>query len=133
MKFICICVYSVISGVFADADEVKSVSVMEGDTVTLQNNVTDMKDVTDMMSDVQILWMFGLQGFLIAEMDREINDIVLHDGADGRFRDRLLIDHHTGSLTIRNIRTEHTGLYKVQVIRSRGISYKRFNVTVYGG
>ncbi|XDV23227.1 hypothetical protein PO909_027904 [Leuciscus waleckii] len=120
---ICICMRS--SGVFADKEEVKSVSVIEGDSVTLQN------DVTDMLNDDHILWMFGLQGFLIVEMDRKTNDIVLHDGADGRFRDRLQMDNQTGSLTIRNIRSEHTGLYKLQIISSIGISYKRFNVTVY--
>ncbi|CAM4658889.1 unnamed protein product [Leuciscus chuanchicus] len=38
------------------------------------------------------------------------------------------MDSQTGSLTIRNIRSEHSGLYKVS---DRGISYKRFSVTVY--
>jgi len=47
------------------------------------------------------------------------------------FEKRLQMDNHTGSLTIRNIRSEHTGLYKVQII-GRGTSYKRFSVTVYG-
>ncbi|XDV22545.1 hypothetical protein PO909_027421 [Leuciscus waleckii] len=40
------------------------------------------------------------------------------------------MDSQTGSLTIRNITTEHTGLYKLTIIR-RETSYKRFNVTVY--
>ncbi|KTF91431.1 hypothetical protein cypCar_00044824, partial [Cyprinus carpio] len=49
---------------------------------------------------------------------------------DGRFRDKLLMDNQTGSLTIRNIRSEHTGLYELTVI-SGETSLKSFSVTVY--
>ncbi|XP_067271695.1 CD48 antigen-like [Pseudorasbora parva] len=99
-------------------------SVTEGDSVTLNSD-------TDVLRDDHLLWMFGLQGFLIVEMDGKTNDFVLHDVADGRFRDRLQMDRQKGGLTITNIRSEHTGLYKLQIINSKGISYKRFNVTVY--
>ncbi|XDV23201.1 hypothetical protein PO909_027886, partial [Leuciscus waleckii] len=46
------------------------------------------------------------------------------------FGDRLQIDSQTGSLTIRNIRTTDSGLYKLSIF-SRNISYKSFSVTVY--
>ncbi|XP_073792261.1 uncharacterized protein isoform X2 [Danio rerio] len=41
------------------------------------------------------------------------------------------MDNHTGSLTIRNITTEHSGLYKLQIRRNRAVSHKTFTVTVY--
>ncbi|ROL49275.1 hypothetical protein DPX16_4326 [Anabarilius grahami] len=41
------------------------------------------------------------------------------------------MENQTGSLTIRNIRSEHTGLYELTVIISR-TTLKRFIVTVYG-
>ncbi|KAK7136784.1 hypothetical protein R3I93_016980 [Phoxinus phoxinus] len=110
-----------LKGVYgAGTEEVKSVSVTEGDSVTLNTDVQVQKDE-------QILWMFGPQETRIAEIHRQIIHI---DGTDMIFEKILQIDNQTGSLTIRNIRTEHTGLYKLIVI-SRGTSYKRFNVTVY--
>uniref|UniRef100_A0A8C1TWQ2 Ig-like domain-containing protein n=1 Tax=Cyprinus carpio TaxID=7962 RepID=A0A8C1TWQ2_CYPCA len=46
------------------------------------------------------------------------------------FGDRLQMDSRTGSLIIRNIRTEHSGLYKLQIIKA-GVTYKSFSVAVY--
>ncbi|XP_056098485.1 uncharacterized protein LOC130077302 isoform X2 [Rhinichthys klamathensis goyatoka] len=109
-----------LNGVFgAGTDVVKSVSVMEGESVTLNTDVQVQKD--DQM------WMFGPQETRIAEI---YNQMIKYFNSE-RFRDRLQMDNQTGSLTIRNIRSEHTGLYKLTVIRSKGTSYKRFNVTVY--
>ncbi|XP_056098489.1 uncharacterized protein LOC130077310 [Rhinichthys klamathensis goyatoka] len=115
LLFICV------EGVFgAGTDEVKSVSVTEGDSVTLN---TDIK----VQRDDHILWMFGPQETRIAEIHRQN---IYIDGTDLIFEKILQMDNQTGSLTIRNIRSEHTGLYKLQII-SRGTSYKRFNVSVY--
>ncbi|KAF4097483.1 hypothetical protein G5714_021491 [Onychostoma macrolepis] len=120
--FFCLC-FLLWNGVFgADADEVKSVSVMEGDSVTLNTDVT-------LLRDDQILWMFGPKETRIAEIYKQ--NIDMYDSNE-TFGDRLQMDSQTGSLTIRNIRTEHTGLYKLQIFSNRGNSYKRFSVTVYG-
>ncbi|XP_058615920.1 SLAM family member 5-like isoform X2 [Onychostoma macrolepis] len=105
-----------------DTNAVKSVSVTEGDSVTLHT------DVTEIQRDDQILWMFGPRDTRIAEIYKQI--ISVYDNKD-KFRDRLSVDSQTGSMTIRNIRTEHTGLYKLQFFSHRGTSYKRFNLTVY--
>ncbi|KAK7136781.1 hypothetical protein R3I93_016977 [Phoxinus phoxinus] len=110
-----------LNGVFgAGTEEVKSVSVMEGDSVTLNT------DITEVQRDDLILWMFGPEETRIAEI---YNQIIKYFNIE-IFSERLQMDSKNGSLTIRNIRTEHTGLYKL-IISSRGTSYKRFNVTVY--
>ncbi|XP_016326152.1 SLAM family member 9-like [Sinocyclocheilus anshuiensis] len=120
-SFFCLCLL-LSTGVFAgDTDVIKSVSVMEGDSVTLN---TDVK----MQRDDQILWMFGPQERRIADIHRQN---IYIDATNTIFEKRLQMDNQTGSLTIRNIRTEHTGLYKLQIINNRGTSNKRFSVTVY--
>nr|XP_055073006.1 uncharacterized protein LOC129452968 [Misgurnus anguillicaudatus] len=106
-------------------DEVKSVSVMEGDSVTLYT------DITEIQRDDQILWRFGLQKALIARINGVARDISINaDVLDGRFRDKLQVNNQTGDLTITNITTQHTGLYQIIINSAKEISY-RFNVTVY--
>uniref|UniRef100_A0A8C1PD68 Ig-like domain-containing protein n=1 Tax=Cyprinus carpio TaxID=7962 RepID=A0A8C1PD68_CYPCA len=117
-SFFCLCLL-LSTGVFGD--EVKSVSALEGDSVTLN---TDVK----MQRDDQILWMFGPQESRIAEIHRQN---IYIDAINTIFEKRLQMDDQTGSLIIRNIRTEHSGLYKLLIINNRGNSNKRFNVSVY--
>ncbi|XP_050959115.1 SLAM family member 5-like isoform X2 [Labeo rohita] len=115
----------IINGVFdVKTDEVKSVSVMNGESVTLHTDVKVQRD--DM-----ILWTFGPQNTRIAEIIKrdQINFIFVSN--DGRFRDKLQLDNQTGSLTMRNIRSEHNGLYKLTVIVNGVTSLKSFSVTVY--
>ncbi|XDV24122.1 hypothetical protein PO909_028383, partial [Leuciscus waleckii] len=109
--------------VFADTDAVKSVSVMEGDSVSLNS------DLTEMMDDDQILWRFGDENTLIAEINVLADSMTVYDDVpDGRFRDRLKLDDQTGSLTITNTTTEHAGVYRLEMIRNLS---KSFNLTVY--
>uniref|UniRef100_A0A672M9K8 SLAM family member 9-like n=1 Tax=Sinocyclocheilus grahami TaxID=75366 RepID=A0A672M9K8_SINGR len=112
-----------VSGVLCHTDAVKSVSAMKGSSVTLN---TDDK----VQKDDQILWTFKADNpdTIIAEINRQN---IYIDATDTTFEKRLQIDSRTGSLTIRNIRTEHSGLYKLQIIRNRIISHKSFTVAVY--
>ncbi len=111
------------SGVFADPVTVESVSVLEGDSVSLNSGLTEMMD------DDLILWSFGSENTLIAQINVMVGRITVYDDVlDERFRDRLMLDHQTGSLTITNTRTEHTGLYKLQTNSVR----KSFSLSVYG-
>ncbi|CAM4661576.1 unnamed protein product [Leuciscus chuanchicus] len=106
-------------------DEVKSVSVKEGDSVSLNSNLTEMKE--DEYYWVQ--WRF--ENTLIAEIDKWSDRITVYDDVlDGRFRDRLKLDNQTGSLTITNTTTEHAGDYKLPMI-TRRLSSKVFRVSVY--
>ncbi len=103
------------------ANALMPVSVLEGDSVTLNTGLTEM-------TDNLILWTFGNENTLIADAlpDRFT---VYDDVLDGRFRDRLKLDNQTGSLTITNTRTEHTGRYKLHAKRMMTV----FVPVVYGG
>ncbi|XP_056095291.1 uncharacterized protein LOC130073741 [Rhinichthys klamathensis goyatoka] len=95
--------------------------VMEGDSVTLDSD-TEMKD------GVRILWLFGPETTLITGINKRPKGITVYDDVlDGRFRDRLKLDDQTGSLTITNTTTEHTGDYKLQI----NSVIKRFSLTVF--
>ncbi|XP_059426027.1 SLAM family member 5-like isoform X2 [Carassius carassius] len=115
----CLCLWQ-LDGTFG-VYEVKSVSVMEGDSVTLHSGLTDIMD------EDLILWRF--ENTSVAEINVMAGSITVYDDVpDGIFRDRLKLDYQTGSLTITNTRTEHTGLYQLQIIRNVS---KSFNLSVY--
>ncbi|ROL46198.1 SLAM family member 5 [Anabarilius grahami] len=95
---------------------------MEGDSVDLNTNLTEIDD------DDLILWRFGTDITLIAEINVPDNSMTVYDDVlDGRFRDRLKVDHQTGSLTITNTTTEHDGYYELKINSVR----KSFSLTVY--
>jgi len=105
--------------------EMKTLSVMEGDSVTLH------ADVSDIQGDITVMeWMFGAEtpDIVIAEINRAANINSVHDE---RFRVRGQMDIQTGSLTITNIRTTDSGLYKLDISANRGV-FKTFRLTVYG-
>ncbi|KAI2646608.1 CD48 antigen [Labeo rohita] len=108
------------SGVFGvETHGVKTVKVMEGDSVTLN---TDVK----VQTEDQILWTFG--SIPIAEIIKRDQFVFVNN--DGIFKEKLHMDNKTGSLTISNIRSEHRGLYQLQISSSK-VLQKRFNVTLY--
>ncbi|XP_058615741.1 SLAM family member 9-like [Onychostoma macrolepis] len=81
---------------------------MEGDSVTLHTGRT-------YLNDDWIQWWFINKNSLIAEINvLEIIFTVYDDVLDGRFRDRLNVDHQTGSLTVTNTTTEHAGVYELE-------------------
>ncbi|CAM4654429.1 unnamed protein product [Leuciscus chuanchicus] len=102
----------------------KTLSVMEGDSVTLH------ADVSDIQGDITVIeWMFGAENTdtVIAEINRAANI----NTVDERFRDRGQMDIQTGSLTITNIRTTDSGLYKLDITGTNTGVVKTFRVTVY--
>ncbi len=102
----------------AGEDDVKA--VMEGDSVTLNPDLTQIKRF------YLIEWKF--RGPVIAEADE--NEISYPSYTE-IFRGRLQLDL-TGSLTIKNMKTKHSGLYELQISHSDGTTDRKFNVTVYG-
>ncbi|XP_073700841.1 uncharacterized protein [Garra rufa] len=112
-------------GVFGfETDGVKSISVMEGDSVTLSTCLNQIQNYD------KVMWEF--ENTLIAQFNKDSQAFLTYDGNDGRFRDRLEMNVESGALTIRNIRTNHSGFYQVGMISTSGSSNKRFNVTVIG-
>ncbi len=97
--------------------------MMEGDSVTLNTGVTEIRE------DDDILWKYGAENSRIAKMKKKKQ--IQYNVTDGRFRDRLKLNNQTGSLTITNITTQHAGLYKVE-ISGANLTSKTFNVSVYG-
>lgn len=107
-------------GVFGDKDEMKLLSVMEGDSVNL-NSDSEMEDDDDL-----IQWSFG--NYLIFQINEMADNITVYDDVlEGRFRDRLQVDPQTGSLNITNTRSDHTGFYQLQTNRVK----KVFILSVY--
>ncbi|XP_073721348.1 uncharacterized protein [Misgurnus anguillicaudatus] len=104
--------------------KVMTVSVIMGESVTLKTN-------TEIQTYDLIQWMFVPDDDTrIAEIYKSNNTFAVYDGADGRFRDRLILNNQTGDLTITNITTQHTGLYELNMISSRRSIQRRFSVHV---
>ncbi|XP_048038241.1 uncharacterized protein LOC125263282 isoform X2 [Megalobrama amblycephala] len=103
------------------------VSVVEGDSVTLHTGVqTNHQD--------RIRWYFN--GSRIAQINGDqskiCTDVQCNEGTE-RFRDRLKLDHQTGSLTIMNTRNTDSGLYELKISSGSSESEKIFSVSIRGG
>ncbi len=88
----------------------ESLSLMEGDSVTLHTNVTEIRE------DDDILWKFGAEKSQIAQMKKKNQLFITNNYLDERFRNRLKLNNQTGSLTITtNITTQHAGVYRLEI------------------
>ncbi|XP_067272570.1 SLAM family member 5-like [Pseudorasbora parva] len=119
---LCLCLWRLVGSSGGTRDEEKRVSVTEGDSVTLNTRLTEIKDD-------EILWRFGDKDTVIAEINKPADSFTVYDDVrDGRFRDRLKLDNQTGSLTITNITTKHAGLYQLQIKKYWASSYISLSV-----
>ncbi|KAA0711783.1 hypothetical protein E1301_Tti019098 [Triplophysa tibetana] len=113
----------IVNGVgFGDSDEVKSVSAMEGESVTLD---TDIVKQTDDL----IVWTYGPNKTIVAIINGKASSFRLSE--DERFRLGVNLNKQTGDLTISDVRTNHSGLYSLKISSNSTPSYKNFNLTVY--
>uniref|UniRef100_A0A8C1WNZ9 Immunoglobulin domain-containing protein n=1 Tax=Cyprinus carpio TaxID=7962 RepID=A0A8C1WNZ9_CYPCA len=103
------------------------ISVKEGDSLTLNSGRTELTKFES------IGWLYMNEIALIARTKPWDDNIPVYDDVlDGRFRDRLNLNNQTGSLTITNITTQHTGRYVLMIERGPIIrSLKAFRVSVY--
>ncbi|XP_056614083.1 uncharacterized protein LOC130429506 isoform X3 [Triplophysa dalaica] len=106
-----------------DAGKVKSVSVMEGHSVTLHT------DFTDIQTDDKTEWRF--KNIRISRIKRSfnINPLYYNDETE-IFRDKLKMNNQTGDLTITHITSQHSGLYQLEIIAGDKRTIKSFNITV---
>lgn len=103
----------------------KTQSVMEGDSVTLHANFTEIQKAE------LITWTFGADSIRIAQINNVVNKVSIYEDAlDGRFRDRLKLDEQTGSLTITDIATKHAGVYEIQTFGGNEAPAKKFSIIV---
>ncbi|XP_077081535.1 uncharacterized protein LOC143735289 [Siphateles boraxobius] len=111
-------------GVFGVGSD--KVSVMKGDSVTLYTGVEtkQQEDIKWYFNDTRIAQISG-------DLSKICTDVQCNEGTE-RFRDRLKLDHQTGSLNITNTRNTDSGEYKVLIISSSRNSEKIFSVTVHG-
>ncbi len=93
----------------------------EGESVTLDPGVIIRPNYT-------MKWHFN--DILIAEFTGDQSEICTDDQCDERFRDRLKLDHQTGSLTITNTRTTDSADYQLQIISSQFSIIRSFGITV---
>ncbi|XP_042605908.1 junctional adhesion molecule C-like [Cyprinus carpio] len=109
-------------GVYTDR---VSVFVMDGDLVSLNTNAKTSQQE-------KIKWFFN--DTRIAQISdylkKTCTDVQCNKGTE-RFRDRLKLDHQTGSLTIMNITNTDSGDYKLHIISSNSMSERIFSITVY--
>ncbi|XP_016366828.1 uncharacterized protein LOC107707348 isoform X2 [Sinocyclocheilus rhinocerous] len=107
-----------------ETDKTKTKTVKEGESVTLDPGV--IKNTNYLMT-----WYFNET--LIAEIARDPSKISTDDefeDADGRFRDRLKVDHQTGSLTIMNTREPDSGLYRLEIITNSSSIRRQHSIRI---
>uniref|UniRef100_A0A8C1XW23 Ig-like domain-containing protein n=1 Tax=Cyprinus carpio TaxID=7962 RepID=A0A8C1XW23_CYPCA len=95
---------------------------MEGESVTLNITVTEKKDI------IMIMWKSNKS--LIAKIRAFSKFTLYNNDTHEEFRDRLQLDHQTGSLIITNTRTTDSGEYEVTIFSSETTTYT-FRVTVF--
>ncbi len=96
------------AGVFGYKDEV--MLVMKGNRVTLNTGVTKNPDDT-------FQWYFEDTLIALVKGHPEKSCSYNYCGKGEIFKDRLDVDHKTGSLIIKTSRPEHTGRYQAKFIK----------------
>ncbi|XP_072526827.1 CD48 antigen-like, partial [Salminus brasiliensis] len=108
---------------FTAGEEAVRLQELEGNTVTIHTGLTGVQ------SDAHILWFYGSE-------KPDVNIVNSQEGKTktdynrDRFRDRLQLNRSSGSLTIRNISREDSGVYKFQIITGK-TSDRSFRIKVY--
>uniref|UniRef100_A0A9J8B7M9 Immunoglobulin V-set domain-containing protein n=1 Tax=Cyprinus carpio carpio TaxID=630221 RepID=A0A9J8B7M9_CYPCA len=111
-------------GGVCNAETEEKMPVMEGDSVTLHTNLSEILDKDT------ILWGFGPRELIISQITRKEDLTSFFVTDEVSFAGRLQVDQQTGSLTIRNIRNRHSGQYKLTISREK-TRYRIFHVHVF--
>lgn len=83
-------------------------------------------NVSDIQKEDLIEWSYQDEETLIAE----INSPSKPNDNNDEFRNTLQLNKQTGDLTIPKIMKEHSGNYKLKIIKGGKITYKTFKVSI---
>ncbi|KAL2098021.1 hypothetical protein ACEWY4_007228 [Coilia grayii] len=106
----------------------RTVAAQEGKTVTLQ------PETPKLISNEQFIWTFTSTEMISKSLivQSQVFKGEVHTDYKGKFKDILLLNRSTGSLTIRNITASQSGLYHLQITHENGsVKEWNFNCTVY--
>lgn len=104
----------------ADGERTIKMSAMEGDSVILHTNITQLQN------EDQILWM--LKNNSVNNSDTVLAKVYKRYNISSIYNDKLKLNSQTGSLTI--MRITDSGLYQLEMINSNGTLITRFCVIV---
>lgn len=93
----------------------------EGDSVTLHSQHTEIQKTANFIE-----WKFGETS--IAHIEIGSSKILEWVKSDGAFKDRLQLDTQTGDLKIKNISSQDSGDFSLQISSKSGSTSKSFNV-----
>ncbi|XP_005161694.1 uncharacterized protein [Danio rerio] len=104
----------------------ETILAKEGQSVNLDTGVekTQQDRIRWYFKDTRIAQING-------DPSKTCTDVQCNEGNEN-FRDRLKLDHQTGSLTIMNIRNTDAGDYQLKFYSSNSISEKTFSVSIHG-
>ncbi|XP_016381043.1 uncharacterized protein LOC107718468 [Sinocyclocheilus rhinocerous] len=116
----------------SEPDQLKKITVKQGETVTLKTGVTDMQ------RDDLLRWKYADSRVsesttlfsVIAVCNKRTARIAVKEGPGGKFKDRLQLDHQTGNLTIKNMRVKDTGHFKLEIKNNKHQLTKTIKVNV---